>query len=184
MHQRGLSVRRGHKSDSLPPDASRKDAPDLSRVRLRPLEAQDLPALLRLDARCFPPQISYSRAELEYFVRHPRSSTTIAEIGGQIAGFCVIDWKLESGRKIGHFITIDVSPELRRRGLGRLLIEAGEADLAAMGSVAITLEVATNNTGALAFYDRLGYQATGRIPGYYADGTDALVLRKQVKSSE
>src|SRR5689334_21663304 len=99
MHQRGLSIRRGHKSDSLLPDASRKDASELSQVKLRPLEAPDLAALLRLDARCFPPQISYSRAELEYFVRHPRSTTTIAEIAGQIAGFCVVDWKLESGRK-------------------------------------------------------------------------------------
>ena len=147
-------------------------------MRLRSFEAKDLPALLHLDARCFPPQISYSRAELEYFVRHPRSTTTIAESGGQIAGFCVVDWKLESGRRIGHFITIDIAPEMRRNGLGRLLMRAGEADLAGMGSVAITLEVATNNGGALAFYDRLGYQPTGRIPGYYADGTDALVLRK------
>jgi ribosomal-protein-alanine N-acetyltransferase len=183
MHQRGLSTRRAHKSDSLLSDASRKDAPELSQLRLRPLQAQDLPALLRLDASCFPPRISYSRAELEYFVRHPRSTTTIAEIAGQIAGFCVVDWKLESGRKVGHFITIDVSPELRRKGLGRLLMQAGEADLAAMGSIAITLEVATNNAGALAFYDRLGYQATGRIPGYYGDGTDALVLRKRLNAA-
>jgi [ribosomal protein S18]-alanine N-acetyltransferase len=167
----------------LPPDASRIDAPDLSQVGLRPFEAKDLPALLRLDARCFPPQISYSRAELEYFVRHPRSTTTIAESGGQIAGFCVVDWKLEAGRKVGHFITIDVAPELRRKGLGRLLMQAGEADLAGMGCIANTLEVATNNPGAQAFYTRLGYQPTGRIPGYYADGTDALVMRKVLNSA-
>jgi ribosomal-protein-alanine N-acetyltransferase len=168
----------------LPPDASRIDALDLSQVRLRPFEAKDLPALLHLDARCFPPQISYSRAELEYFVRHPRSTTTIAESGGRIAGFCVVDWKLESGRKIGHFITIDVAPELRRKGLGRLLMLDGEAGLAGMGCVAMTLEVATNNPGAQAFYERLGYQPTGRIPGYYADGTDALVMRKVLNPTD
>src|SRR3954452_8877137 len=73
-----------YESDSLPADAYRKNDPDLSQVTLRPFEANDLPALLHLDARCFPPQISYSRAELQYFVRHPRSTTTIAEAGGQI----------------------------------------------------------------------------------------------------
>jgi ribosomal-protein-alanine N-acetyltransferase len=166
----------------LPPDTSRKSALDLLEIRLRPFEAKDIPALLRLDARCFPPQISYSRSELEYFVRHPRSTTTIAESHGDIAGFCVVDWKLESGRKVGHFITIDVAPELRRNGLGRLLMQAGEAQLAGMGCIAITLEVASNNAGAQAFYERLGYQPTGRIPGYYADGTDALVLRKTLNS--
>jgi ribosomal protein S18 acetylase RimI-like enzyme len=138
---------------------------------------------LRLDARCFPPQISYSRAELEYFVRHPRSTTIVAESAtsgpnAQIAGFCVVDWKLESGRKLGHFITIDVAPELRRSGVGRLLMEAGEADLAGIGCFAISLEVAIDNQGAQAFYRQLGYQETGRIPGYYADGTGALVMRK------
>jgi ribosomal-protein-alanine N-acetyltransferase len=164
-------------------DTSSKDAFHLSKVKLRPFEATDLPALLHLDALCFPPQISYSRTELEYFVRHPRSDTTIAEYVGEIAGFCVVDWKLESGRKVGHFITIDVSPERRRVGLGRLLMQVGEVGLAGIGCIAITLEVATNNDGAQAFYERLGYQPTGRIPGYYADGTDALVLRKTLDSA-
>jgi ribosomal-protein-alanine N-acetyltransferase len=161
---------------TLEPD--RKNTPDLSQIVLRAFEAKDVPDLLRLDARCFPPQISYSRAELQYFVRHPRSTTTVAELDGEIAGFCVVDWKLESGRKLGHFITIDVAPELRRNGLGRRLMQIGEANLAAMGCVAITLEVAANNTGAQVFYERLGYQQTGWIPGYYADGTNALVLRR------
>ena len=158
--------------------ADRNDALGLSRVRLRPFEAKDLPELQLLDARCFPPQIAYTRAELQFFVRHPRSTTTVAESGGQVAGFCVVDWKLEAGRKVGHFITIDVALERRRHGLGRLLMQTGESQLAGMGCIAITLEVAVNNAGAQAFYGQLGYQQTGRIPGYYADGTNALVMRK------
>jgi ribosomal-protein-alanine N-acetyltransferase len=158
--------------------ADRNDALGLSQVRLRPFEAKDLPELQLLDARCFPPQIAYTRAELQFFVRHPRSTTTVAEAGGLVAGFCVVDWKLESGRKVGHFITIDVAPERRRNGLGRLLMQTGEEQLAGMGCIAITLEVAVNNAGAQAFYGHLGYQQTGRIPGYYADGTNALVMRK------
>jgi [ribosomal protein S18]-alanine N-acetyltransferase len=166
----------------LPPDADRKDSLDLSQIRLRAYAAEDLPELVRLDARCFPPQISYSRAELQYFVRHPRSTTTVAESSGEIAGFCVVDWKLEAGRNLGHFITIDVAPEFRRNGLGRLLMQAGEALLGDMGCFAITLEVAANNGVAQAFYEHLGYQQTGRIPGYYADGTNALVMRKALNS--
>jgi [ribosomal protein S18]-alanine N-acetyltransferase len=151
---------------------------------LRPFEAKDLPELLRLDARCFPPLISYTRAELQYFVRHPRSTTTVAESDGQITGFYVVDWRLESGRKVGHFITIDVAPELRRHGLGRRLMQSGEASLAALGCAAITLEVAANNAGAQAFYKHLGYRETGWIPGYYADGTNGLVMRKILKPDE
>jgi ribosomal protein S18 acetylase RimI-like enzyme len=47
-----------------------------------------------------------------------------------------------------------------------------------MGCVAIELEVAVNNAGARAFYEHLGYRQTGWIPGYYADGTNAMVMRK------
>ena len=104
----------------------------------------------------------------------------MAEHDGEIAGFCVVDWKLESGRKVGHFITIDVAPELRRMGLGRLLMLAAEEQLAAGGCIAMTLEVATDNLGAQAFYETLGYSKTGRIPGYYADGTEALVMRRSL----
>ena len=89
-----------------------------------------------------------------------------------------MDWKLESGRRVGHFITIDVAPERRRAGLGRLLMQAGEDYLRTLGCLAITLEVALDNIEAQGFYERLGYEQTGRIPGYYADGTEALVMRK------
>lgn len=175
--------RGAQKHSRLTADVHRERVPDLSQIRLRPFETSDLPELLRLDARCFPPRIAYSRAELQYFVRHPRSTTVVAERDGQIAGFCVVDWKQEAGRKLGHFITIDVAPEVRRNGLGRLLMRAGERELAAMGCFAIALEVAVNNDDAHAFYERLGYRETGRIPGYYADGTDALVLRKALDSA-
>ncbi len=143
---------------------------------------------------CFPPPISYSRAELYYFVRHVRSTTFIAELEEEppqettarlpLAGFCVLDWRLEGGRKMGHFITIDVAPELRRMGIGQTLITAGEQRLAELGCVAITLEVAVDNHGAQAFYARMGYEGTARLRGYYADKTDALVLRKTLPAVE
>jgi ribosomal-protein-alanine N-acetyltransferase len=161
-------------------------------VNLRAFRPEDLPELQRLDALCFPPQISYSRAELYYFVRHPRSTTIVAEMDAalaeehnfkqRIAGFCVIDWQLDKGRKLGHFITIDVAPELRRLGIGRTLMEAAEAKFVERACIAITLEVAVDNRGAQTFYQHLGYELTGRIRGYYADNTDALVMRKPLSA--
>jgi ribosomal-protein-alanine N-acetyltransferase len=157
-------------------------------VTLRAFRPEDLPELQRLDALCFPPQISYSRAELYYFVRHPRSTTIVAEIDPafaqkqnykqRIAGFCVTDWKMDRGRKLGHYITIDVAPELRRLGIGRTLMESAEAKFVELACIAITLEVAVDNHGAQTFYERMGYEQTGRIRCYYADKTDALVMRK------
>jgi len=161
-------------------------------VQLRAFRPEDLQQLERLDALCFPPQVSYSRAELYYFVRHVRSTTIVAELVGaagpddapktRIVGFCVVDWRLEGGRRMGHFITIDVAPELRRTGIGRALMSAGESKLAELSCGAITLEVAVDNRGAQAFYEQLGYKPTGRLRGYYADNTDALIMRKELES--
>ena len=125
-------------------------------------------------------------------MRHPRSTTIVAELDAataekhkyqqRIAGFCVMDWQMDRGRKLGHFITIDVAPELRRLGIGRTLMVAAEARFVELACTAITLEVAVDNHGAQIFYQRQGYEQTGRIRGYYADNTDALVMRKPLST--
>ena len=45
------------------------------------------------------------------------------------------------------------------------------------GARAAFLEVSIGNKAARALYERAGFAPAGRRPRYYADGTDALVLR-------
>ncbi|MFE6964002.1 GNAT family N-acetyltransferase [Agromyces sp. NPDC057679] len=52
---------------------------------------------------------------------------------------------------------IDLLPELQGQGFGRRLIERVRAELAARGVPALHLGLAAANTGARAFYDRLGF---------------------------
>jgi ribosomal-protein-alanine N-acetyltransferase len=40
------------------------------------------------------------------------------------------------------------------------------------------LEVREDNESALRLYGRMGFEQISRRPGYYADGTDALILRR------
>ena len=51
-----------------------------------------------------------------------------------------------------------VSPEQRRKGYGRRIMEEVERQIAAKGSPKINLMVRTSNTGVIAFYEALGYQ--------------------------
>ncbi len=44
--------------------------------------------------------------------------------------------------------------------------------------MALILEVAVDNHGAQEFYAGHGFVRTGRIPGYYLDRIDALVMEK------
>ena len=79
-----------------------------------------------------------------------------------------------------EILTLAVRPEARRRGLGARLVREGGTAAAARGAARLFLEVADDNTAALALYARAGFAGTGRRPGYYArpDGgrQDALIL--------
>ena len=81
-----------------------------------------------------------------------------------------------------ELLTIATDPDHRRRGIGRLLLYAFEADAAARRAQHAFLEVADDNIAALSLYSNTGYQEVSRRGAYYtaADGRklDALIMRK------
>lgn len=153
-------------------------------IRIRPVGREDLAALLALDRACFRPGIAYSRAELQYFLFHPRSVSIIAEGEDGIAGFAIVEFHFEKGQRVGHIITIDVAETQRRRGVGQLLMEALLGRCREAEAVQLRLEVAVDNDGAIAFYKRLGFAESGRIPGYYLGTLDALTMELAVQEQE
>jgi ribosomal-protein-alanine N-acetyltransferase len=77
-------------------------------------------------------------------------------------------------------LTLAVAPEVRRAGIAAALLRESVITAAALGAAAMFLEVSVANTAARAAYDRVGFQPVGRRRSYYADGSDALVLRLRV----
>ena len=81
-------------------------------------------------------------------------------------------------------LTLAVLPEARRRGRGHALMQAALAACRTRGVSDVFLEVAADNTGARALYQRLGMVESGRRRGYYArsDGSsvDALILTRNL----
>lgn len=74
--------------------------------------------------------------------------------------------------------TLAVAPALRRQGVGRCLLHAALAALAAQGAGCCFLEVRLSNAPAIALYQSLGFAAVGRRPGFYrAPAEDALIMR-------
>ena len=83
-----------------------------------------------------------------------------------------------------EIMTLAVRPDGRRRGLGRVLVEAAGAAARHLGAERLFLEVAQDNTAALALYRGVGFIEVGRRRAYYPrpDGTaaDALVLAQEI----
>jgi ribosomal-protein-alanine N-acetyltransferase len=148
-------------------------------ILLRPFRRADLDALYQIDQVCFSAGIAYSKAELRYFLQHPKSFSIVAENApGSIAGFCVAQEYTQEGKRLGHIITIDILPEARQQGTGRALMEAVEAHFRENAIGHMRLEVAVDNLTAQAFYRSLGFEAVGRIRGYYLGRLDAFVMEK------
>ena len=81
-----------------------------------------------------------------------------------------------------EILTLAVAPLVRRNGVARALVEAAAATAAARGAESLFLEVAADNAPALALYAGAGFEPAGLRKGYYANGADAMVLRRTLNS--
>lgn len=81
-----------------------------------------------------------------------------------------------------EILTVAVSPEARRKGIGRELIDGLLSVLPAVKVSELFLEVAEDNAAARALYESCGFAEAGRRKGYYPRGqgpaVDALILRR------
>jgi len=75
-----------------------------------------------------------------------------------------------------HLMNIAVRPDYHRRGIARKLLFQMISDVRRGGFTNMTLEVRSDNAGAIALYRQFGLAPGGIRKSYYADGQDALVL--------
>lgn len=82
-----------------------------------------------------------------------------------------------------EILTLGVAPAARRRGVAALLLSNAIEIARRAGASALFLEVSVLNEAARALYARAGLAEVGRRRRYYADQSDALVLRIDLVSS-
>ena len=79
-----------------------------------------------------------------------------------------------------ELLRIAVDPAHRDQSYGRLLLEACQRDLEAEGLTHLYLEVRVSNAAARRLYGACGWRACGLRPGYYPDGEDAALYRREI----
>jgi ribosomal protein S18 acetylase RimI-like enzyme len=114
------------------------------------------------------PPVTLDRAERLYREAQANGEVTlVAERGDDIAGFGVVE--LASGRISGCY----VAPDLARKGIGKALVSAMEAAIAAQRAPTIHVRASRN---ARSFYTALGYRVTGRGEHLFEDRTRMVVV--------
>jgi len=76
-------------------------------------------------------------------------------------------------------LTVAVLPEYARQGIATRFMNELEEWSQRKQALAMMLEVSVENTGAIALYEKLGYQTIATRKNYYGQGLDALVMRKE-----
>ena len=160
---------------------AREAAPAIPAARydIRPLTISQLDECWRLDQRCFVDGEAYSRDTFEYLLTSPESVAYRAVTpDGLMVGFIV---GLVEPQNTGHVTTLGVAPEHRRRRIAERMLTRVEESFRRRHARTIRLEVRSVNSGAQSLYRSLGYTVTQRLPRYYSNGGDGLLMIKSIE---
>lgn len=141
-------------------------------IKVRLATYGDAAKFLELEARCFE---MTPNMETTYFW------TPIVEnlwaykamVGDRIVGGIIAmptrdgEWYIDS---------LFVDPEYQKQGVASLLMNRV---LAVAGNHTVVLDVKTDRSFLLDFYARFGFVVSARMPNYYNDGSDRLLLVKE-----
>ena len=98
-----------------------------------------------------------------------------------VRGFATVEYEFWHQRLILWFLYI--SPEWRRRGVGRALLAQVEDHGRKVGATHVWLETSNVNVPGVRFYERLGYSLCGAdrlYYGQYMPGETAIYLAKML----
>jgi len=83
-----------------------------------------------------------------------------------------------------HILNIAVHPEMRRKGLGSLLMDTILEDARKCSCEEVVLEVRPSNLPAIALYQKYGFAPIGVRRRYYSNNEDAIVMRLYLSTKE
>ena len=152
-------------------------------ITLRPYRVNDLDAMHSLDVECFGKPFRFSRSAMRRFAEAKKARVVIAEDSGDLVGFVILDIEDTEDERFGYIVTLDVSPEHRRRGLARELMQEVEREASREGCTAVGLHVFTGNEPAVRFYVGRGFVRSHRENDFYGRGIDAWVFHKPLRSA-
>ncbi|MBP3434192.1 MAG: ribosomal protein S18-alanine N-acetyltransferase [Clostridia bacterium] len=100
----------------------------------------------------------------------------LIEEKGEVAGY-ICGGSLFEDAEIAR---VAVAEKFRRKGLGGKLLETFENEAKARGAKRIFLEVRVSNRPAIGLYTARGFESFHVRKKYYADGEDAVEMKKQL----
>ncbi|MBQ8319821.1 MAG: ribosomal protein S18-alanine N-acetyltransferase [Clostridia bacterium] len=141
-------------------------------MRIRAWERADLPKIAALEQSCF--SDPWTKENFESAFALPVLYGFVAEEDERLLGYCVTQVVCEDA----ELQNIAVAKEFRGKGIAKELLTFAEENAREKGAEHCFLEVRVSNAPALGLYRKFGYGQIGVRKRYYANGEDALVMKK------
>ena len=104
--------------------------------------------------------------------------TYVARERPSLGGFAIMDF----GDERAHLVLLAIQPTLRRRGIGRRLVDWLMESALTAGMESVHLELRANNEAARRFYRALGFSETVLMPRYYNGREAAMRMIRMLRA--
>jgi GNAT superfamily N-acetyltransferase len=131
---------------------------------VRPAAKEDAPAMASLLAHLgYPAAAEDLPARLER-VRASGDDAYVAVSSGEIVGLATVHSRdvLHGALPVAQLTALVVPPDMRGRGIGRALVNVAEQWAREKGAERLVVTTALHRADAPPFYERLGFEHTGR----------------------
>ena len=153
-------------------------------MKIRPLEREDLPTILEIQAKN-PQAARWIDADYLRLATEPGGMVLVAELETmtppKVLGFAAFQRLIDEA----ELLNIAVDPDHQHQGIGRALLEEARSRLLKVGTKRLFLEVRQSNKSALALYYSVGFGLHSQRKDYYRDPPeDAYVLAMELFTPE
>ena len=146
-------------------------------IAYRVANAFDLAVFVSLDKKLFPYSPWSASQYKEEFSSPTRHFVVALDDAQSIIGYAGV---FAPGGAEADVLTVGVVPMHRGQGIARALMARITQWALDQGSIAMMLEVKTDNVEAITLYESLGYTKLNIRKDYFGTGLDALVMRKEL----
>jgi ribosomal-protein-alanine N-acetyltransferase len=135
-------------------------------MKIEDASISHLDRLYEIERECFEKE-AFAKKQIARLLTEYDSISLVAKQNDKIEGFIITT--INVGRKTmnGHILTLDVSPNHRREGIGQRLLQEIEEILKRKNVETCHLEVREDNTSAIGLYEKMGYRKIGKLENYY-----------------
>ncbi len=144
-------------------------------AKVIPMEISHIDEVYEIEKQCFSVPWSKDALEKEVLENNLALYFSAVDENSKVIGYAGM-WHIINE---GHITNIAVDPELRRCGIGQLLLDKIISIAYEKEMIGITLECRMNNEAAQRLYTKNGFKPEGIRKNYYTDThEDAIIMWK------